>query len=418
MSNSKILVVGSGFTAASVAFYIEKYLSKLRQSFDLIHLSERKYYFYPDLICDLLSNVAVFGDIVSDFRGLGIYKPGVSFIESKIISIDPEGQIVRTEQGDLSYDYLILAIDACDFIAKDQSFEQKDIFNCITPFDVLRLKERIWKNLEKASSESKLSLRKQFLTFSIIGADANGIQIACSLADFISHLIKDKFSEIKKSQISIALLDEKGKIDLSKNRFYNARVFYNLNKRNISLRSENFSKSSSDPGIIISSRSMLPSNVLNSLSLAKDSNSKYFVDLYLKAENYNNLFIIGEKSICLDAAEKPQSNSIYLNMQAKICADNVISMINNNPLKPLKQKLFVEFMPIGYRNCLITIKNFSFDGLFAWVLFRVIHSFTCIGIKSKINAFLKLLFSLINPIDTDIFLLEEISEHKREKVTI
>ena len=198
MSNSKILVVGSGFTAASVAFYIEKYLSKLRQPFDLIHLSERKYYFYPDLICDLLSNVAVFGDIVSDFRGLGIYKPGVSFIESKITSIDLEGQIVKTEQDDLSYDYLILAIDACDLIAKDQSFEQTDIFNCITPFDVLRLKEKIWKNLEKASSESKLSLRKQFLTFSIIGADTNEIQIACSLADFISHLIKDKFPEIKK----------------------------------------------------------------------------------------------------------------------------------------------------------------------------------------------------------------------------
>jgi NADH dehydrogenase FAD-containing subunit len=192
----------------------------------------------------------------------------------------------------------------------------------------------------------------------------------------------------------------------------NSKIKYDEGKIEI------LSKSGMDSGVIISTKSKYLPDVLNRLPLPKDSDCRFFVDLYLKAENYNNVFIIGEKSACLDLSEKCQPNSIGLKIQAKICANNIISMINNNPLKPLNQKTFVEFMPIGYRNCLITIKDFSFDGLLAWLLFRIIHLSTYIGIKSKVSAFLKLLFSLINPVDTDIFLLEEISEYKREKITV
>ena len=56
--------------------------------------------------------------------------------------------------------------------------------------DVLNLKKHLLSCLEKAAGEKELDIKKSLLSFTIIGAKKQGVEIACALCDYLNNLLK------------------------------------------------------------------------------------------------------------------------------------------------------------------------------------------------------------------------------------
>ncbi|OGI13985.1 MAG: hypothetical protein A3I68_08360 [Candidatus Melainabacteria bacterium RIFCSPLOWO2_02_FULL_35_15] len=404
MPTPKIVVIGSSYSAAAAFNYLERSLAALREPFDLLLLSNKNHYLNKDLLSQYLCDSCNLEDTCQWLRGIVFLRAGVSYLESDILNIGFQSKTIFTSKGEISYQYLVLAPhnDLYDEPAFDK---ESNAFIIKNPDDVLRLRIHILSNIEKAVSENNPEAKNLLLTFSVIGTDREGIQLACSISDFTNRLLRNHFPEIKKSFLKINLIEENNLISINKDPFFNNRIFYNLNKRGIALLTNSHvnkienniitinNKDKISSGTIILSNPKSSSALIQKLYKTKSLDSCN-VDLYLKLEGLEDVFMIGELAKCMDIREDFPKTDLFYNDQAKTCATNICTKINNSPMKLLKSDLEINFLSLGYRNSLLECRNIHIDNVIAWFLHRMLYIFCSLSWKKKLRAFVGLICNI------------------------
>ncbi|GEM_PF-3518893 len=405
MSNEKVVVVGSSYSSALVYFCLQNFLTKTREPIDLIWLTDKNYYSFNSLLSQYLCESVSFADITQELRGVGIIKPGVSYLETKIINIDFSSKIIKTQKGEISYKYLVLAPEV-DKDCLDLLLSNEKCLMVNSLQDVIKLQSIIVKNLEAASGENDLNLRSTLLNYLIVGANKNGIELACSLHDYVYALMKNNYPELNKSLLKINLIEKKNTLVEGKNPFFKSSLLYILNKKGIILHtnanvtaiSKNKIEINAEKemtfGTVLYAGKYKYSSLIKSLSLKLDDSFRACVDIYLKADGLDDVFVLGECATCLDLSENIPRNVLLFKKQAELASLNILSKINNNHLKSLNLNYEIDFLSLGRRKSLVGIKGLYFSGYFAWLFHRIIYIFAFIGLKKKIRSLAGLLFDI------------------------
>lgn len=429
MDCQRIVVLGNEYSANAVFYYLEKYLIKASKPFDLLFISNKNYYFFDELLSDYLCDTLNQNEICQDLRSLYLIRPGVSYLETPELSINFASRTIKTIKGNIDYKYLVIALENNleEAIPKIQLTNHLNCFNFATPQDVISLKKHIIENVEKASSEQEKEIKSILLTFSIIGGTSSEITLACAISDYLNNLLKKNYPELSRTLLKINLIAEKDLIVSKECPFYNSRLFYNLNKKKITIYPNSVVtqvQGSSieinndryiDSGTIIFSKKPESSFLGNDLLLKKDGMAGWYTDLYLRRDGYDDVFVVGKSSQCLDLSEDIPKTIIFYNQQAKICATNVLAKINNNPLKPLKPSLEIDFFQLGYRNTLVAVKDFYFSGSIGWLFYRLVFILSFLGWKKQLRAFVALLLNIFGLTENEILNIYKTSEEKTRK---
>ncbi len=421
MPTPKIVVIGSSYSAAAVFNYLERSLATLREPFDLLLISNKNHYLNKDLLSQYLCNSCNLEDTCQWLRGVVFLRAGVSYLESDILNIDFQTKTISTLKGEINYQYLILApqydlFNEADIDKTNNAFVVKSLS------DVLRLKTRILSNIEKSIIENDPEVKNSLLAFSVIGTSRDGIQLSCSISDYVNRLLKNHFPEIKKSSLKFNLIEENNVITLSREPFYNNKLFYNLNKKGVILYTNSKVTKIENNKIIINNKdeilsgTILLADLKGSSSLVRKLKSSFKscnVDLYMKLEDFDNVFMIGELANCLDLGEGLEKTNLFYKNQATICATNICAKINNVPMKLLKSGLQMDFLFLGYRNSLIEIKNICIDGMLAWFLHRLAFVFCSLSAKKKLRGFMALVCNIFGLSDFEHMNMYEFQSNKQ-----
>lgn len=431
MNEPKVIVIGNSYSSFSFFYFLAKKVTNARKAFDILLISRNKYFFFNDLLYEFLSNSADVSDIAQDIRDLGIIKPGISYLEADILNVDFSSRLIKTSKGNIIYEYLVLAPDYdYEYSKKVLELNNNNCFQIKTPHDVIRLKKHIHKNLDLASlNDLSINDKKSYLSFVVVGNVTQAIETASSLYDFVGNSITKRYPELKKSYLSVIIVTESKDLSDNKNTFYKNKLFYNLNKRGISILFDSYvtypdkekvcinnNKIINTHTIIFCSEIETPSLIRN-LPFVKSKSFLASVDLYLKAEGHKNVFVIGNFSKCLDLVSSINLNVIDFKNQARICANNVISEINNISPCPAKSPVDINFVGLGYRSSLLYIKNFCYDGFLPWIFRRLIFIFSFLGFKKKLQAFVSLFINLLGLDKPELLDLYLDTNKEKEKVT-
>lgn len=423
METPKIVIIGGSYSSAAVFYYLQNYLLKSRQPFDVLLISEKNYYCFKALLSQYLCNNCDLSDISQEFRKIGLLRPGISYLETKVLDVDFSSNIVVTSVGNIPYTYLVLALDY-DLNDCETLSNGNNCFKINSPLDALKVKAHIVKSLESAVNAKDIEVKKYYLTVSVIGSKKRGIEIACSIYDFIRDMLRKQFLELQKNLLKVNIIEEKSIIGVNRDPIFNSHVFYNLSKKNITFYSNSKITRIDGQKIIINDEKEIPSGtiiftdtnsvplLIKNLGLQKDSLSSVFVDLYWNPQGLDNVFVIGEYSKCLDLSEDLLWVDFLYKEQAKVCAYNIFAKINNNPMKLLKSTLQMDFLSLGSRNSLAQIKNFCFEGFLGWFLHRLIYIKCFLGFRKGVTSLIGLLLNLIGLKETILF---DISEFNKEK---
>ena len=401
MNTLRIVVLGSSYSSAAVFYYLEKLLTRTREPVDLLLIADKNYYCFEELLPQCLSDSCEIGAISQNFRDIGFIKAGVSYLEISVLDIDLNRKIIITPNGEISYQYLVLA----------PSYNLPDsdgnLFNLNTPLDVLKIKNNITKNLELAVVESNPEIKRKLLSVSIIGGNQKGIEVALSISDFTRSQIKKKYHELNESMFKVNVIEEHSVLLLSKDPFYNARFFYTVNKKKVTVLVNSKITEIEKDKIIINGEKEIPSgtiincamsrmpSLINKLPLKKDASGAANVDLYMKADSIEDVFAIGEFAKCIDLSDSTTKSLFVLNMEARLCANNVIAKINNNPLKPIKTNLLIDFHSLGCRDTLLVAQGLHFDGFIPWLFQRLFYICYMLQPCVKVRVFVNFIISLV-----------------------
>jgi NADH dehydrogenase len=136
---------------------------------------------------------------------------GINFRLGEVTGVDFDSRIVRLADGEVSYDYLILAAGSATHYFGMKSIEEH-AFELKSLDKTVALRNHILESFERASREPDPAKRHALLTFVVVGGGPAGVEFAGSLQELIRHELTKDYPGLDMSETKIVLLEARGSI--------------------------------------------------------------------------------------------------------------------------------------------------------------------------------------------------------------
>jgi NADH:ubiquinone reductase (H+-translocating) len=399
----KIVILGGGFGGVYTLKYLHKFFHKT--DIKLVLVNKKNYFLFTPLLHEFTTGSVSLENLVEPIREI-IRCCDYEFIHGEVKRIDLEKKIVELNESNLSYDYLIIALGSkTNFYnipgAEENSFTLKSLD------DAIRLRNHFIHMFEIALKDKDEGI----LTFVIVGGGATGVELAAEMSDYFYKTFSKFYPKEIISKVKIILV-EKGnelipqfspklrKIALEVLRKKNIEVILGKGVKEVG---KDFIKL--DDETIIKTKTViwtagvepnLPEIIGN---IVKDNKERLIVNEYLQVKNYENVFSIGDVC-CYIQNQKPLPQLAQVAVrQAKFVAKNIFNLIKNKPLEKFVYKHQGDLISLGRFFAIGEIKNFTFSGFFAWILWRGVYLSKLISNKDKIKTFIDWLLDFFYPRD-------------------
>jgi NADH dehydrogenase len=133
-------------------------------------------------------------------------------------------------------------------------------------------------------------------------------------------------------------------------------------------------------------------------------------------KGYENIFAIGDVA-CMELLTLPLGHPMMAQpaiQQGKHLATNIIAKITNKPMKPFKYKDKGSMATIGRNKAVVDLKNWKFQGVFAWFVWMFVHLFSLIGFRNKAVVFFNWVYNYIR-FDRETRLIIRPYKHKNKE---
>lgn len=189
----KICILGGGFGGLYTALYLSNYDQVKSGQWEINLIEPKDNFLFTPLLYELLTEELQPWEIAPSYQKL-LIGTKINFHQDKANKIDLKNRQVYLQQGQLlNYDYLVLSIGRKNKLL-DLPGLQTHTLTFRSLADAQRLKEKL--RILEASGRKKIRI-------AVIGAGANGIELACKISDRLSGrsqvLLIDRGKEILKN---------------------------------------------------------------------------------------------------------------------------------------------------------------------------------------------------------------------------
>jgi len=197
MTNSRrkkrVVILGAGAAGLNAALELERASAEIPE-LDVTLVDQHNYHLFLPLLYQVVTGGIEPGHISFPLRSLlrqgGTAGP-VTFRESRVWSIDVDKRRVITDDGELEWDYLVVALGSTTNYLGLADIE-KNTLPLRTLADAITIVNRILDSYKAALLEGDEQRRRELLTFVLVGGGATGVELAASIGDFVRKvLIRD-----------------------------------------------------------------------------------------------------------------------------------------------------------------------------------------------------------------------------------
>lgn len=284
----EVLVLGGGFAGVSAAFRLD------RKGFDVSLLDDDCGHEFTPAIIDLIRDRRSEDEIMIDLEQL-FQDTGIDVLEEKVEAIDPEEDLLRTEEEEISYEYLVVTLGG-----EARTFGM-DVSDAIVPYGMDQVNEIVDEVEEGADSAI------------VIGSGYVGIEFAGELyEEGLDVTVVDQAtrplpaSNHEASELALEYMNRKG---IS---FRGGQKIFEVEERKV--RSESGDEFEAD--IVLWSGGVEASTVVqDSFDVGGEGIP---VNSGLCSEEYDNVFAAGD---CADTGQVKTAHNAIL--QGELIAENL-----------------------------------------------------------------------------------------------
>ena len=383
-----VVVIGAGFGGLAAA-------RKLANA--PVHLTvvdRRNHHLFQPLLYQVATAGLSPGDIAYPIRSILRNQPNTNVLLADVVSIDTARREIRLADGDLSYDYLILAAGAGHAYFGHDDWE-KNAPGLKTLEDALAIRRRILLAFEKAEREPDASLRKDLLTFAIVGGGPTGVELAGAIAEISRHVLVSDFRAIDPREARIVLVEGGPRILSSYAEESSRRAAEELTSRGVEVRTGAPVTGVSAEGLSLGSETIRARTVVwaagvaasplaKSLGVPLDHAGRAIVEPDLSIPGHAEVFVIGDLGVFLHQTGRPLPGLSPVAMQQGRCAaGNIRRSIDGKPRRPFHYVDKGTLAVIGRSAAVAEIAGLHLSGLPAWLVWCFVHVFYLIGFRNR-----------------------------------
>jgi len=334
-------------------------------------------------------------DIAAPVRAILSKCENMEVILAEVQSIDVNARKVKMVDGELDYDYLILATGA-----RHSYFEHPE-WEKLAPGlksleDAVEIRRRILMAFEYAEKISDEAARKAAMTFVIIGGGPTGVEMAGAIAEIARYTLAKDFRHIDPSQARVVLVESEPRVLAAFPEDLQISAMRQLVDLGVEVRTSIYATNLSEQGLQVGDE-FIPCRVKiwaagnnasvvgHSLGAPIDRVGRVIVNKDLTIPDHPEVQVIGDLANFSHQTGQPLPGVSPVAMQqGRHAARNILGMIDGR--KPQRFWYFDKgsMATIGRNKAVADLKLLHLSGIPAWLAWLFVHIIFLVGFRNRL----------------------------------
>jgi NADH dehydrogenase len=388
-SKPRVVIIGAGFGGLEAA-------KKLAREDVLLTVIDRtNYHLFQPLLYQVATAALSPADIAGPVRGILSKSKNVEVILAEVQSIDVNAKKVKLSDGEVDYDYLIVATGARHSYFGHPEWEQ------VAPGlksleDAVEIRRRILMAFEYAERTSDEAARKAAMTFVIVGGGPTGVEMAGAIAEIARYTLSKDFRHIDPSQARVILVEGEPLVLASYPEDLRRSAMKQLADLGVEVRTGIHATNLSDQGLQVGNE-FIPCRVKiwaagntasfvgKSLGVPVDRVGRVMVNNDLTIPNHPEVQVIGDLANFPHQTGEPLPGVSPVAMQqGRHAARNILMMIDGE--EPQRFWYFDKgsMATIGRNKAVADLRLVHLTGIPAWFAWLFVHVIFLVGFRNRL----------------------------------
>jgi NADH:ubiquinone reductase (H+-translocating) len=383
-----VVIVGGGFAGMTAAQALAG------SPVQITLLDRRNHHVFQPLLYQVATAALSSTDIAAPLRRILRGQANATVLLGEAMRVDPAARKVVLADGELGYDFLILATGATHsyFGNHDWALHAPGLKTLEDATVILR---RVLLAFERAEREADPERRKRFLTFVVIGGGPTGVELAGSLVEIARHTLKREFRHIDPAAAHVVLVEGLDRIlptyppDLSAKaqrqlESLGAQVRTSARVTNVDVDGISLGAERIEAATVLWAAGVAASPVGRSLGTPLDRAGRVKIEPDLSVPGHPEVFVIGDLAgLEQDGRPVPGVAPAAMQMGRHVAA-NIQRSVRGEARRPFRYVDKGSLATIGRHAGVASFGRFRLWGFPAWAAWIGIHIFFLIGFRNRL----------------------------------
>jgi NADH dehydrogenase len=398
-STHRVVILGGGFGG----LYASKALKKA--PVELTLLDRRNFHLFQPLLYQVATGSLSPGEIASPLRAVLRGQQNTQVLLGEAIDLDAEHHKVILDSGSLDYDTLVVATGSSD------SYFGHDDWQRIAPGlksieEATEIRHKILYAFEAAEKEHDPQMRREWLTFVLVGGGATGVELAGALGEIAHDTLRRDFRSIRPQEAVILLVEGSPRVLPSYPADLSAKAEASLARLGVTVQTNAFVTGLDPNGVTIktstgservAARTVIWSagvqaspfgRVLQQRAGAQlDKSGRVLVNPDCRVPGHAEIFVIGDLAH-LEQDGKPLPGVAQVAMQqGAYIAKLIQKQLRDETLPPFRYFDKGNLAVIGRAAAVAQIGPLHISGFLAWITWVFVHLMYLVEFSNRILVF-------------------------------
>ena len=385
----RVIIIGGGFGGLEAA-------KKLAcENVRLTVIDRTNYHLFQPLLYQVATAALSPADIAAPIRAVLSKCKNVEVMLAEVQSVDVQAKKVKMTDGELDYDYLIVATGARHSYFGHPEWE-RFAPGLKSLEDAVEIRRRILMAFEFAERTPDEAARKAAMTFVIVGGGPTGVEMAGAIAEIARYTLSRDFRHIDPSQARVILVEGEPKVLAAYPEDLRDSAMKQLADLGVEVRTGIHATNLSDQGLQVGDE-FIPcrvkiwaagnnaSSIGRSLGAPVDRAGRVMVNDDLTIPGHPEVQVIGDlANFPFQTGQPLPGVSPVAMQQGRHAAANILMMIQGD--QPQRFWYFDKgsMATIGRDKAVADLKLVHLTGIPAWLAWLFVHIIFLVGFRNRI----------------------------------
>ena len=406
----RVVIVGGGFGG----LYAARGLARSPVSVTIV--DKHNYHLFRPMLYQVATGLLSADEIAAPIRSIVRKQKNADVLMAEVIGVDPEKQTVQTREGEIHYDYLILATGITyNYFGHDEWKELAPGLDSVDDADRIRGKIlSAFETAERLAAQGQTAAEdiRGLLTFILVGGGTAGVEMAGTIAEMARLALKGDFRHIDPRSAHILLFEAAPRILPTYPEQLSERAREHLQRIGVDVRTNARVERVDSDGVIVNAERISSQTVLWTAGVVASPAGKWLgaeidrsgrvkVNSDFSVPGHSNIFAIGDTAAIvapsrnLFGIKRKQPELLPGVAQPAIQAGKYVASVISRRVKrqPPPSPFWYwdkgNLAIVGRTYAVADVTPFRFTGVVAWMLWIGIHIYFLIGFANRLLVLLQ-----------------------------
>jgi NADH dehydrogenase len=407
-SPHRVVIIGGGFGGLHVARRLG------RAPVEVTLIDRRNFHLFQPLLYQVATGSLSPGEIASPLRYVLRRQRNTTVLLGEVVDVDVEARRVRTGDGEIPYDTLVVATGATHhYFGRDDWAPWAPGLKTIE--DATEIRRRVFLAFEAAELEDDPERREAWLTFVIVGAGPTGVELAGALSEIARETLRHDFRRVDPRRSRILLLEGADRVlppyppDLSaraERQLVDLGVEVHTGSLVTDIGPEAVSVRSGESERRIETRTVLWAAGVQASALGRvlheragatlDRAGRVVVEPDLTVPGHPEILVVGDLASFTHQGDRPLPGVAPVAIQGgSYAARSIVCRLRGEPVETFRYSDKGSMATIGRHKAVAQVGRLHFGGWIAWLMWLFIHLMYLVEFENRVLVFVQWAWSYV-----------------------